>query len=140
MVISIWEVKFRVYILHMEDLNKLFAERLKEARTTKGFTQHYLAELADLNVNAISKYERGSLLPGTDNLQRLAKALEISIDYLVFPHAKMDGIPIIKDPELYDLYFSLEELSPQERDGIVTILKSLVAQQKIKAVMGECAS
>jgi len=114
------------------ELNVLLAQRLKAARLNKGFTQGYLAEVSGVHEKAIAKYERGVGLPSVDTLVKLAQALEVSTDFFLFEYAKMDGVPKINDPELYEKYFVMESLNESDRSAVKMILDSLVARQRLK--------
>ena len=56
-------------------------ERIKSARMMAGQSQRKLADLADISPMAISKYERDLDTPGSSVLLRLAKALNVKIEY-----------------------------------------------------------
>ena len=103
------------------EVKKLFVERLKNARQIKGITQEQLSNLTGINTNVIAKYERGVIFPGIDNLQKLITALEISADYLLLPHANYKEVPQVKDSELYERYFVLEELNEEERNSALLV-------------------
>lgn len=60
-------------------------ERLKSARKRAGLSLRALGERAGVSAQAISKYERGLDVPGSEVLIRLAKALEISLEWLLRP-------------------------------------------------------
>lgn len=49
---------------------------IKEWRKKRGLTQERLAELVDVNVNTIIRWEKGIHTPRTDDLKKLASALE----------------------------------------------------------------
>ena len=60
-------------------------ERLKMARRMAGLSQRALAERAGVSAMAVSKYERGINVPGSDVLIRLAQALGVKVEYLLRP-------------------------------------------------------
>ena len=60
-------------------------ERLKSARKRAGLSLRALGERAEVSAQDISKYERGLDVPGSEVLIRLAKALEISLEWLLRP-------------------------------------------------------
>lgn len=119
-------------IMQIMDFANFFAERLKSARLTKGYTLGRLSELCGIHEKALFKYERGLVLPTAENLKKLALALDISSDYFLFDHAKMEGIPKVKDSSLYDRYLFLENLSEIDRKAALLLLDSLIARQKLK--------
>lgn len=61
----------------------MFAARLREARESRGWNQAELAQRADMQPSAIAHFEASRRKPSFDNVRRLAKALEVSADYLM---------------------------------------------------------
>ncbi len=63
----------------------MFGERLKLARKKAGFSLDKLAETLGgaVTKQALSKYERGLMMPGSKVLTELAKALDVTLDYLL---------------------------------------------------------
>ncbi len=124
----------RVYTFLAMDFREFFAKRLKEARLERGYTQNRLAQLSGVNANAIAKYETKVIIPSVETLKKLAEALEVSADYFVFDQAKMEGVPRIADPELYERYFILESFSNEERDAALFLLDSLIARHRFQEI------
>ncbi|QRV01534.1 helix-turn-helix transcriptional regulator [Arcanobacterium phocisimile] len=63
-------------------LNRIFATRLKTARTKKNITQEQLADLLGVSRQAVSKWENGSGYPEVEKLVLLARELTVSLDDL----------------------------------------------------------
>ena len=59
----------------------MFGERLRRARTAAGLSMDGLAKQVGLSANAIKKYEHGINMPGSENLLKLAKALDVQSEY-----------------------------------------------------------
>ena len=110
----------------------LFAKRLKEVRLIRGYTQDHLSKLTQMHPKAIARYETGSTMPTADNVVKIAQALEISTDYLLIPHAQMEGVPKIKDSILYQRYFVLEKLDTEERKAAILLLEGLITQHQVR--------
>jgi transcriptional regulator with XRE-family HTH domain len=60
-------------------VNQKLGKNLKRIRNEKGVTQEKLQELSGLDRGYISGVERGVRNPSIRNIERLAKALKISI-------------------------------------------------------------
>ena len=56
-------------------------ERLKMARSKAGLSLRALAQCVDVSPMAISKYERGLVVPGSAMLIKMANALRVKPDY-----------------------------------------------------------
>ncbi|MDC0746061.1 helix-turn-helix domain-containing protein [Polyangium mundeleinium] len=56
-----------------------FAKNLRAARKAKGLSQEALGELADLHPTYVGSVERGERNISVDNMDRLARALELDV-------------------------------------------------------------
>lgn len=63
-------------------MNTVFAERLKELRTERGFSQVQLALNTGVSKGIISLWENGLREPTLSNLVALADIFDVSLDYL----------------------------------------------------------
>lgn len=61
----------------------IISEAIKRARKYRLLTQKELAEASGLSVSAIKFFEQGRSEPNAGSLKKMAKALDVSIDYLV---------------------------------------------------------
>lgn len=60
----------------------VFKERLKEARNDKDWLLKELASEAHIDLSTLKLYSSGIRVPGTDNLKKLATALNVSPEWL----------------------------------------------------------
>ena len=58
-------------------------QNIQTARRAKGLSQEQLAGQVGVSRQALGKWEKDTALPGLDNLQALAQALEVSVDGLL---------------------------------------------------------
>jgi transcriptional regulator with XRE-family HTH domain len=64
--------------------NSANRQKYKKLRKQKGLSQDRLSKLADISYNTVIKLEPGGIDdPSIDTLQKLAKALDISVDDLL---------------------------------------------------------
>ncbi len=66
----------------MNDLNRQFGNRLRFLRAQRQMTQEQLATAADISVDFLSLIERGRNAPSFSNIDKLARALKISVKEL----------------------------------------------------------
>ena len=64
-------------------MNIKIANKLQKLRKDKGLTQEQLASELGVTRQAVSKWERAESSPDTDNLIRLSKLYEVSLDELL---------------------------------------------------------
>lgn len=61
-----------------------FNERLAALRKERGLTQKALSEKTELHITQLQRYENGSTQPALDVIRKLAIALSVTADMLVF--------------------------------------------------------
>lgn len=89
-------------------------DRLREAREARQLTQIELASMVGVSDQQIYRYETSKSVPTADVLMRIAKTLEVSIDYLV---------GLVDDPAEH---FHEDGLSPMERRLIWAVRNGLI--------------
>lgn len=63
----------------MTDTNKKLGKRIQELRKLRGLTQSKLAELIEVEVVTVSRIENGSRFPKKENLENIARVLNVEI-------------------------------------------------------------
>ena len=88
-------------------------KKIKLIRTFRGLTQKELGEACGIHEVAIRKYELGKNLPKTEQLRKIAEALNVNVNSLVEFDIKADG-------DVLPLLFAIDEvfeISLKDADG-----------------------
>jgi transcriptional regulator with XRE-family HTH domain len=64
-------------------MNKIFCQRLKALRASKGFSQAKLASSLEIHAQVVSDYERGKSTPSFAVLEKMSDIFECPVDYLM---------------------------------------------------------
>src|SRR5580700_3721704 len=104
-----------------------FHARLAHLRKGKGLTQQALADTAGINVSQLKRYETGVSQPSLDALRKLAIALGVSSDLLLFD--KDERGP---DDELRLLFEAVTRFDKEGKRVAKTLLESLILKQEAK--------
>lgn len=104
-----------------------FPARLIQLRKAADFTQQTLAEVADLHVNQIRRYEAGTAQPTLDALIRLAKALHVSLDALVF-----DDVERGPGDDLRLQFEAINQFSAEEKQTVRELLEGLILKHEAR--------
>ncbi len=104
-----------------------FSQRLSALRKERKFTQKVLAQQVGVHVTQIQRYENGSIQPTLDVLRRLALALTVSADLLVFD--KYERGP---DEELRLEFEAISQFDPEDKAIARKVLQGLIIQQQAK--------
>lgn len=87
-------------------------DKIRYYRIARELTQVDLAEKSGINVSTIKKYETGVIVPKTDNLLKIAKALDVSIyQFLEFDIQTLgDALSLFqKIAEVIPIWFDIED-------------------------------
>ena len=104
-----------------------FDERLAERRKELGLTQQALADRAGIHMMQVHRYESGGTLPSLDALKKLAVALRVSADYLLF-----DEDERAPADELKMQFEAVARLDPAERRVIQEVVESILLKHDAK--------
>lgn len=104
-----------------------FPARLIQLRKAADLTQQDLAETAALHVNQIRRYEAGTAQPTLEALIRLAKALHVTLDNLVF-----DGDERGPDDALRLQFEALQQFDDDDRQTAQAVLEGLILKHQAK--------
>jgi len=107
------------------------AEKLKQARKQKGLTQGQLAKKIGADIQRISKYERGVLIPTTEIMVKLSDALDVSLDYLL-KNGKNRVAGKIRDTELIDQFVQVDTLPEKDRHILKALLEAFIKKHRFE--------
>ena len=97
----------------------LFGERLLNTRKKKKISQDELAKKIGVHAPVIGRYERDEVKPSIETAFKIAKALEVSLDYLT-------GLSDLKlDKNVVDLIISLQKLNNQDKEHIFVYSRAI---------------
>lgn len=74
------------------------AQRIKDQRTAKGYSQEAVAERLGISRQAVAKWESGQSAPSTENLFRLAELFGTTVDLLLTEAAPPCSAPSSRKP------------------------------------------
>lgn len=104
-----------------------FYERIIALRKERGLTQQALAGLVEMHISQIRRYESGQSQPTLDAIRKLAVALSVSADMLLF--AQDERGP---DDDLRLQFEAASRLNPEEKNVIRSVIESIVLRNTFK--------
>lgn len=109
-----------------------FGDNLKAVRAKKGISQGDLAETLGTHPTHVSRYERGQASPTVEVVRRIADALSVSADDLVYG---MDGAragAVLADAELLDLFNRVQGMTHEDIKTVKNMLKAFAFQKDMQ--------
>jgi transcriptional regulator with XRE-family HTH domain len=112
-----------------------FPAQLVELRKQQGFSQQRLADAVDLHVNQVRRYEAGTAQPTLDALVKLAKALHVTLDALVFDEAERGP-----SDEFRLQFEAVSQLPEEDRRIVKALLDGMIVKHQAKRIVGSLSS
>jgi len=100
-----------------------FGESIKKVREEKGFSQEDLARKLDVAQSTIGMWESGKRTPKLDELNRLARILNITVNRLI-GQPKERKVELVKN-EIYIDGEKISDLDPTDVDGVVEYINAV---------------
>jgi transcriptional regulator with XRE-family HTH domain len=108
-------------------IDMAFPERLNKLRKEKSLTQQALADLVGMHAIQIHRYESGSSQPTLEAIKKLAVALSVSADELVFDKDERDP-----DEDLRLQFEAISRFGPEEKQMAKALLESLILRHEAR--------
>lgn len=113
----------------LEFLAMDFPERLAALRKEHQFTQQVLADKASIHVAQIRRYEGGETQPALDVIRKLAIALHVSADMLVFDEHERGP-----DDDLRLQFEAISQFEPEDKKVIKALLEGMILKHEAKRI------
>jgi transcriptional regulator with XRE-family HTH domain len=101
--------------------------RLAELRKQRGFSQQAVADAIGIHVNSWKKYESGQAQPSAEVLKRMAVALHVSADFLLFDEHEREP-----DNDLILQFEAINQFSKEEKHVVRELLEGLILKYEAR--------
>lgn len=108
-----------------------FGKNLKQFRSEKGFSQEAFASEIGVHVTNLSKYERSKSVPSLEIAEKMAAALDISLDELVYGRQNEKARIQISDNELLSLFNKTQSLNDDQKKTVVDLLSAFLLKANL---------
>ena len=107
-----------------------FSERLAALRKARGLTQQALADLVFVTVLQIHRYESGTSQPTLDVIRRLAIALGVSADVLIFDEHERGPSEALR----YQ-FETVSRMTEEEQEVARAVLDALIIKSQVSGAI-----
>lgn len=111
-------------------VNMSFSARIITLRKKKGLTQQSLADAADIHVQQIKRYEAGHAQPTADALKKLALALHVTTDTLLFEEGEREP-----DDDLKLRFEAIAAMLPEEQEVAKAVLDAIIVKSQVTGAL-----
>lgn len=101
--------------------------KITELRKEKGFSRSELGDLIGTSSAIIGRYERDEMLPSVEIAYKIAKALDVSIDFLVGSSSV-----VLKGNNMIKRLEAISEMPDDEQNKIFSVVDALIRDFRAK--------
>lgn len=112
-----------------------FNVRFAAMRRERGLTLQELADKAKVHISHIQRIEAGKSQPTVEILKRLAEALAVSTDLLIFDRATEVAARRLEDKELIDQFAAIDSFNAEDKLVVKKVLAALIIKHKLETVL-----
>lgn len=109
-----------------------FGDNLKALRVEKNISQAELAEMVNMHSTHISRYERDLTQPTLEVIKKIAVALDVSIDVLIYGAEEGQAQNKIKDNDLLNMFNKVQHLDKQEILCVKSFLEAYIFKKELQ--------
>jgi transcriptional regulator with XRE-family HTH domain len=121
-----------VNVFFLAALRMSIADNLRTIRRDRNLTLQQMADLVGLHLNQVRRYEIGETQPSLDALKKIAVALSISADDLIFGQDERGP-----DEALKLKFEAVRQFDPDERKIAEGVLDSLINNHQAKRLFAK---
>ena len=107
-------------------LSVVVGKNMQACRKQMGITQNQLAQELGIEVETVSRYERGVLAPSFPQLEKICKVFNVAA-WALFSDGSV--VPNVQDATIAEL---LKGLAPRDRDFIRAYLQAYAEHHQVK--------
>ncbi len=109
-------------------------DKLKKLRQSHGWSQGQLGQRLGINVQLISKYERGVVCPPTPMMVKISSVFNVSLDYLLRDDADT-AVNKIKNQALLEKLEEIESLPEEDQRVLTSLLDAYIKKHKFEVLV-----
>lgn len=109
--------------------NKL-GDRIAELRKAKNLSQQDLADTIKISRAQMNRYESQAVQPPADVLNKLAKVLDTTVDYIINGATEAKAKAQLKDSKVLEQFKEVDGLPDTEKNIVLKVVSALIRDYK----------
>ncbi len=110
-------------------------KKISALRKEKKWSQEDLAKKTGFHDRHVSRWERGLSQPSAEALKKLADALGVTTDYLLYDNVPKSKKTQIHDPEFLAQFEEIEKFGEEDKKAIKRILESMIIKNQMTKII-----
>ena len=111
-----------------------FPAKLRDLRKRRGWSQGQLAQKIGADLQRVSKYERGVIWPTMELMVAIAKAFDVTVDFLIRDD-KNAAVGKIRNQALLNQLEQINDLPEEDQKTVVSFLDAFIKRRKFEELV-----
>jgi transcriptional regulator with XRE-family HTH domain len=107
-----------------------FGDNVKKIRVEKNISQQELADLVGIHSTHVSRYERNMAQPSIEIAKKMAEALNVTVDTLIYGATDEKAKNNLKDADLLNMFTKVQQLDKTDVTTVKNLLKAFIFQKE----------
>jgi transcriptional regulator with XRE-family HTH domain len=107
-------------------------ERIKELRRQKNYSQSELADKVGISYAQIGRYETKGAQPPAETLKKIADALGVSPDFLIYGSSDEKVKTKLTDADLINQFKAIEGMDEEDKAVIKKLIDAFITKKQIQ--------
>jgi transcriptional regulator with XRE-family HTH domain len=107
-------------------------DRIKDLRKQKNLSQSELADKVGISYAQIGRYETKGAQPPAETLKKIADALGVSPDYLIYGTADEKAKTKLSDADLINQFKAIENMDEEDKNVIKKLIDAFITKKQIQ--------
>ncbi len=107
-----------------------FGDNVKKIRIEKNISQQELADLVGIHSTHVSRYERNLAQPSIEIAKKMAEALNVTVDTLIYGTQDEKAKNNLKDADLLNMFTKVQALDKADLNAVKSLLKAYIFQKE----------
>ncbi len=111
---------------------KELGKRIQQLRKEKGLSQTELAGQIGVSYAQLSRYEIKEAQPPAEVLNKMADALDTSVDFLINGNTTEKAQSTLKDAELLKQFREIDQMPDNEKSTIIKVVSAYIRDYRTR--------
>lgn len=107
-------------------------DRIKDLRKQKNLSQSELADKVGISYAQIGRYETKGAQPPAETLKKIADALGVSPDFLIYGTADEKAKTKLSDADLINQFKAIENMDEEDKNVIKKLIDAFITKKQIQ--------
>lgn len=107
-------------------------DRIKDLRKQKNLSQSELADKVGISYAQIGRYETKGSQPPAETLKKIADALGVSPDFLIYGTADEKAKTKLTDADLINQFKAIENMDEEDKNVVKKLIDAFITKKQIQ--------